>query len=271
MKRGINLLFILFFTATLYAAKVDTIAVHSNAMNRDLKCVVITPDDCSKNYPTVYLLHGHGGYYGSWLKIKPELKEYSDEFGMIFVCPDGKNSWYWDSPICNTIKFETYVTKELVPYIDTNYPTLKNRDSRAITGLSMGGQGAMYLAIRHIDIFGIAGSTSGGLDIRDFPNNWNIKNILGEKDKNEMIWNEFSIYNQIDNLNDEELKIIIDCGTEDFFIDVNNNLHNKLLKLGIKHDYIIRPGAHNLKYWENSIEYQLLFFKNNLLYHELVY
>ena len=271
MKRGIILLFVLLFTTTLYAAKVDTIAVHSNSMNRDLKCVVITPDDESKNYPTVYLLHGHGGYYGSWLKIKPELTEYSDKYEMIFVCPDGEKSWYWDSTICDTIKFETYITKDLVPYIDNNYPTLKSRESRAITGLSMGGQGAMYLAIRHLDIFGIAGSTSGGVDIREFPESWNMKELLGEKRKNKKTWNEFSIYNQIENLNNGDLKIIIDCGTEDFFYNVNNNLHKKLLKRGIKHDYTVRPGAHNLEYWNSSIEYQLLFFKNNLLYHELVY
>jgi S-formylglutathione hydrolase FrmB len=63
---------------------------------------------------------------------------------------------------------------------------------------------------------------------------------------------------------------MIDCGTEDFFLDVNNNLHTKLLEQGIDHDYIIRPGAHDLKYWKNSIEYHLLFFKNNLEYNELV-
>lgn len=271
MKRGFILLFTLFVATTLYASKVDTIAVYSNAMERDLKSVVIIPDDCSKNYPTVYLLHGHGGYYGSWLKIKPELKDLSDQYGMIFVCPDGEKSWYWDSPVCDTIKFETYITNELVPYIDNNYPTLKSRESKAITGLSMGGQGAMHLAIRHLDIFGIAGSTSGGVDIRNFPENWNMNELLGEKRKNKKRWNKFAIYNQIEKLNDGDLKIIIDCGTEDFFFKVNNNLHKKLLKRGIKHDYIIRPGAHNLEYWNNSIEYQLLFFKNNMLYHELVH
>ena len=270
MKKGFILICFLFITIALYAAKVDTVLVYSNVMDKELKCVVITPNDNSVNYPTVYLLHGYGGYHKSWIKIKPELTELCDQYGMIFVCPNGEKSWYWDSTINDKIKFETYITKELVEYIDSNYPTLKSRDSRGITGLSMGGQGAIYLAIRHKDIFGVAGSTSGGVDIRDFPNNWDIKLLIGEKRKNKKVWNEYSIFNQIENLNNGDLKLIIDCGYDDFFFEVNNKLHKKLLKLGIKHDYIVRPGEHNLEYWNNSIEYQLLFFKNNLHYNELV-
>lgn len=272
MIKKIGIIFaILVVATTLQAAKVDTISVYSNAMSRELKCVVITPEDCSNNHPTMYLLHGHGGYHKSWIKIKPELPQLSDQYGIIFVCPDGQKSWYWDSPIDKTVKFETYIIEELIPYIDSNYPTLKSRNSRGITGLSMGGQGAMYLSIRHRDIFGVAGCTSGGVDIRDFPNNWNIKDILGEKRKNRKVWNNYSIFNLIEQLNDGDLKIIIDCGTDDFFFGVNNSLHEKLKKLGIDHDYIVRPGAHDLKYWNNSIDYQLLFFKKNLLFHELIH
>lgn len=270
MKRGLVLLCSLFLAITLNAAKVDTVAVYSNCMDRHLNCVVITPEDESVNHPTVYLLHGYGGYHKSWIKIKPELPELSDKYGMIFVCPDGEKSWYWDSTVNDSIKFETYITKELVEYIDCNYPTLKSRDSRAITGLSMGGQGALFLSIQHRDIFGVAGSTSGGVDIRDFPNSWDIKNLIGEKRKNREIWNEYSIFNQIESLNDGDLKLIIDCGYDDFFFKVNNNLHKKLLKRGVSHDYIVRPGEHNLEYWYNSIEYQLLFFKNNLKFNEVV-
>ena len=270
MKKGFILFCFLYIAFALSAAKVDTIAVYSNCMKKEINCVVITPEDNSKNHPSVYLLHGYGGYHKSWIKIKPELPELSDHYGMVFVCPNGEKSWYWDSTINEDVKFETFITDELVKYIDNNYPTLKSRDSRGITGLSMGGQGAMYLAINHKDIFGVAGCTSGGVDIRDFPNSWDIKELIGEKRKNRKVWNKFSIFNQIENLNDGDLKLIIDCGYDDFFFEVNNNLHKKLLELRISHDYIVRPGEHNLEYWENSIEYQLLFFKNSLQFNELV-
>ena len=143
MKKGFILFCFLFMAFVLSAAKVDTIAVYSNCMKKEINCVVITPEDNSRNHPSVYLLHGYGGYHKSWIKIKPELPELSDQYGMIFVCPDGEKSWYWDSTINEEIKFETFITEELVEYIDSNYPTLKSKDSRGITGLSMGGQGAM--------------------------------------------------------------------------------------------------------------------------------
>jgi S-formylglutathione hydrolase FrmB len=56
------------------------------------------------------------------------------------------------------------------------------------------------------------------------------------------------------------LSLIIDCGTADFFLQVNQEFHQKLLDAGIEHDYIIRPGAHNWAYWNNAINYQVLFF-----------
>jgi enterochelin esterase-like enzyme len=56
------------------------------------------------------------------------------------------------------------------------------------------------------------------------------------------------------------LKIIIDCGTQDFFYAVNERLHDELLYRNIPHDYISRPGAHNWVYWSNAVKYQLLYF-----------
>ena len=55
---------------------------------------------------------------------------------------------------------------------------------------------------------------------------------------------------------------LIDCGTEDFFYQVNCNLHNKLMEAGIPHDFYVRPGVHNWDYWRNSIKYQMLFFSD---------
>ncbi|MNX35339.1 hypothetical protein D3C86_656030 [compost metagenome] len=66
----------------------------------------------------------------------------------------------------------------------------------------------------------------------------------------------------LDLVKDNKLKLIIDCGVDDFFMKVNRELHTKMLDLKINHDYIERPGEHNLKYWENSLKYQLLFFYN---------
>ena len=158
-------------------------------------------------------------------------------------------------------KYETFVSSEMVNFIDNAYPTIADRTARAITGLSMGGHGALWNAIRHQDVFGAAGSTSGGVDIRPFPTNWEMNQQLGEMAANREVWNEHTVMNQISQLKAWDMKLIIDCGENDFFLEVNRELHSRLLALNINHDFITRPGKHNHPYWNNSIDYQILFFE----------
>jgi len=249
------------------AGNVDTIQIQSNYLKKATKFVVIQPSqqgqqkNTKARYPVVYLLNGYGGDYGQWPITTPQLKKTADDLKIIFVCPDGGiGSWYFDSPIDSSIRYESYITKELVPYVDANFPTKTDPKSRAITGLSMGGHGALYLAIRHSDLFGAAGSTSGGVDFRPFPNRWDIKKALGEYEQNKERWYEYTVMRQVEMLKNNQLAMIIDCGIDDFFMPMNRALHEKLLQLKIDHDYIERPGEHNHIYWGSSIDFQILFF-----------
>jgi S-formylglutathione hydrolase FrmB len=250
-----------------FAGNVDTIQIQSNYLKKATKFVVIQPSNQGQQkntqarYPVVYLLNGYGGDYGQWPITTPQLKKTADDLKIIFVCPDGGiGSWYFDSPIDSSIRYESYITKELVHYVDANFPTKADPKSRAITGLSMGGHGALYLAIRHSDLFGAAGSTSGGVDFRPFPNRWDIKKALGEYEQNKERWYEYTVMRQVELLKNKQLAIIIDCGIDDFFMPMNRALHEKLLQLKIDHDYIERPGEHNHIYWGSSIDFQILFF-----------
>lgn len=267
MKRKFCLLsFLLFFSCiSLQAARVDTLMVNSPSMQKEVKVVFILPDESlgehPKACPVVYLLHGHGGEAKSWIELKPELPAIADEKGMIFVCPDAKNSWYWDSPLHADYRYETFVAFELVDYTDRHYATKNDRKFRAISGLSMGGHGALWLSIRHKDKFGAAASMSGGVDIRPFPDNWNMKEQLGEYASNKEIWNAHTVMTQLDKIKDGDLALMIDCGEEDFFLKVNQELHQQLLSRKIGHDFITRPGGHTASYWNNSIDYHLLFFQ----------
>lgn len=246
------------------AAKVDTIAIYSKAMHKSYKCVVITPDSYNKKqerYPVVYMLHGHGGDYSNFIKKIPATATLADTYQTILVCPDGGNSsWYFDSPVDSTIRFETYVGTEIPAWIDTHYRTKADRGHRAVMGLSMGGHGALYLAIRHQQTFGAAGSMSGGVDIRPFPANWNLAEKLGSFKQYPDNWNKNVVVSQVNRLKNDSLALIIDCGVKDFFIDVNRQLHTRLLELGISHDYIERAGEHNWNYWSNAVPYQVFFF-----------
>lgn len=245
-----------------FAARIDTVAVYSPSMDKQIKTLVISPDntDPATPRPVIYLLHGYGGNHLTWLDIKPELPAIADREGILFVCPDGANSWYMDSPACPSSRYETFVTDELIPCVDSRYSVIRDRCGRAVTGLSMGGFGAMTLAMKHKDLFGAAGSTSGGLDIRPFPRNWELNRLLGEQHEHPDLWEAFTPVNLIPRLEDGDLCIVIDCGYSDFFLEVNEAFHRKLLEHGIAHDFYLRPGSHDHDYWRTSIDYQILFF-----------
>ncbi|MFT3933852.1 MAG: alpha/beta hydrolase family protein [Chitinophagaceae bacterium] len=265
MKQTQWLILGLLFHFAARAGNVDTINVYSSAMHKQIKCVVITPSAYSnsrKAFPVLYLLHGYAGNYARWITLAPQLKTKVDELQFIIVCPDGGyGSWYVDSPVDSSIRYETFTAKELVNHIDSSYRTIKDRAHRAITGLSMGGHGGLYLAIRHKELFGAAGSTSGLVDLSFFPKGMNFEKLFGDTTVFKDNLQKNSVINVISDLKNRELKLTIDCGTYDFLVIPNRQLHEKLLKLRIEHDYAERPGIHNATYWKNSIDYQLLFFK----------
>jgi len=265
MKRINVLLIVCLFTKLSFSiSQVDTISVFSTKMKKQVKAVVVTPDNYNKKatYPVVYLLHGYSGNYSDWIKNVPVIKSLSSKYQLLIVCPDGAyNSWYFDSPVDSSSQYESYITKDLVSYIDTHFSTIPTKSARAITGLSMGGHGALYIAMRNSNIFASAGSMSGGVDLTTITNKYEITNKIGKYEQHPEEWRKRSVMNLVDSLKNKELDLIIDCGVADFFYQINSNLHQKLLGLKIDHDYIERPGAHTWEYWTNAIEYQLLYFE----------
>ncbi|MGV8962992.1 MAG: alpha/beta hydrolase [Candidatus Saccharimonadaceae bacterium] len=259
-----TLLFSFVTTLSLHAAKVDTVRTYSTVMKKEIPAVVITPDtyDNQTQFPVLYLLHGYSGDYAGWVN-SADVKSMADQYNMIIVCPDGNySSWYFDSPMDSTSRYDTYVAKELTAWIDKNFKTIPKKEARAITGLSMGGHGALYLAFRHQDLFGACGSMSGGVDIRPFPNNWDMTKHLGDQRTHPENWENNTVINMLHLLTPNSLQIIIDCGTEDFFYNVNVRLHNELAYRNIPHTFISRPGEHNWDFWKMSVKYQAMFFSN---------
>ena len=248
----------------LNAATVDTVSVKSLAMNKSTQCVVIKPNGYDENptdrYVTVYVLHGYSGNYSDWVKKAPNVKALADQYDILVICPDGAKSWYFDSPVDNNMRYETHIIQEVIPFIDKNYRTLNTRDSRAITGLSMGGHGALFLALNYPELFAAAGSMSGGVDLTPFPGNWEIADRLGKYDDQPAVWEQHSVINRMHLASGKPMAFMIDCGVDDFFLQVNRALHERMLYLNIPHHYIERPGAHNWEYWQEAVAYQVLFF-----------
>src|SRR4030095_11443960 len=105
-----------------HSATVDTVSIYSGAMHKAFNCVVIKPDSYKKKkpFPVVYLLHGSSGDFANCIKRVPAIKNYADKYNMLIVCPDGgQYSWYLDSPVDSSMKYETYIGSEVPSYIET--------------------------------------------------------------------------------------------------------------------------------------------------------
>ena len=249
------------------ASQIDTVRIYSSAMQREIPALVIAPDEYATTdtmrYPVVYLLHGHSGNYLDWLDKAPGFLDLADTYQAIIVCPDGGyDSWYLDSPVNDSSQYETHVSEEVVAFVDEHYRTIPRREGRAITGLSMGGHGALFLALRHPQTFGAAGSMSGGVDLTYDTDAWGIEEQLGAYRKHPLRWDSLSVVNLVSLTPADSLSIIIDCGTDDFFSEINQRLHAALLRQRVPHDYIVRPGGHEWNYWRRAVQHHLLFFSH---------
>jgi len=246
-------------------ASADTVSIFSRSMAKEIKCVVLTPTAYGRGndrFPVVYLLHGAHGNFSNWITKVSDMQELADNNHLIIVCPDGSiGSWYFDSPIDSSIRYETHVAVELPAYIDAKYRTIPDRQHRAISGLSMGGHGALFIAFRHSETFGACGSMSGALDISVIPQGYGVDKILGDVKTNAAYYKDWSVMNLVEKYPADSLAIIIDCGAQDLISFMTRSLHQKMIKLKIPHDYIERPGRHDWSYWTRSVRYQLLFFR----------
>ncbi|WP_174260217.1 alpha/beta hydrolase [Spirosoma endbachense] len=270
-----------FMHLSAFSAKVDTLDIPSAAMQKNLRAAVVLPSSYAKSkssYPVLYLLHGGGGQFNDWLSKTPDkmlLHNLADQYNLIIVTPEGeKLSGYLDSPIQKDNLFETYITKEVLEKIDNTYRTIRDKKGRVITGLSMGGHGALYLATRHADLYCAAGSMSGALDLS--PTHWRIapefakqiapqfERILGPQGATPDLYAANSVVNMADKIKANGLKLIIDCGVDDFLIEPNRELHRRLVYNQTPHDYTEHPGGHTWDYWENSLPFHILFFNKVL-------
>lgn len=279
-----KLLFIafLFFPSLLFAqVKVDTLDVFSLSMQKTLKVAVTTPSTYQTSqdrYPVIYLLHGGSGSFSDWhqkVTQKGIVNQLAETYNVVIVTPGvGPASYYYDSPLQDSVRYETYMIQELIPLIDSQYRTLAQKESRAITGLSMGGHGAITLAAKHPELFVAAGSMSGVMNIdtdlwkvgEDFRN-------LRKKGQLEMLgainykapqFNPYTAVGLVDQLKDQGVAVIIDCGVDDFLIETNRQMHGILLDKKIAHEYIERPGAHTWTYWTEAVPVQFSFLNKYL-------
>jgi len=227
--------------------KIDSISYPSKTVGTIRRAVIYTPPNYSKNkkYPVLYLLHGIGGDEKEWLKggqpqvILDNLYAENKIEQAIVVMPNGR-AMKDDRATGNIMapdKVEAFATFEkdllndLIPYIEKKFPVIKDREHRAIAGLSMGGGQSLNFGLGNLDIFAWIGGFSSA------PNTKPPEQLLPDPEKARKM-----------------LKLLwISCGDNDGLISFSQRTHNYLNAHDVPHIYYIEPGVHDFKVWKNSL------------------
>jgi S-formylglutathione hydrolase FrmB len=249
----------------------ETLKFESKKVAYPVEYSIYLPPDyetSNRSYPVLYLLHGYSDDETGWIQFG-EANRIADR-GIangdfppcIIVMPDGKVTWYSNS-IDGKDPWEDMFVDEFIPFIEKQYRIRANKEFRAIAGLSMGGNGALLLSMRHPDLFSSCVAMSAGTFTDAEVLNGNMYDrffgtIHGPKPANDVSehWKAYSPLHLLDSVDKEKLKSIrfyIDCGDDDFLYKGNAALHVKMRDLEIPHEFRVRNGGHEWSYWRTGL------------------
>ena len=250
----------------------ETLQFDSVALGRSQGVTLIPPKRLTPEGRcfTLFLLHGMGGDHTRWV-TQTRIADYLADLPVLAVMPSADDSFYLNSSLGS---YEDFLARELVEFVDAHYPTLALPEGRATTGFSMGGYGALLLALRHPEVFGAAASHSGAvLTARATtelgkPWEWS-KTLYGEGPEGLRKRREHDILTLTQRFLREEPDtgtlrydgpaLYLDCGTEDFLYYASRELTQALRMLGIPYEYHEYPGDHDWTYWDRHVQDSLRF------------
>lgn len=264
----------------------EGMVMQSRIMQQDIRFSVCLPQDyytSSSSYPVVYMLHGLGDDESSWLEYG-QISQYayaatarSEIVPMIFVMPQGFRTYYMND-YHDSCRYQDMFIQELVPYIDRIFRTIPRNDQRALIGYSMGGYGALMLALQHPDVFGatVPLSISVRTDeqyMTEEASGWDKQwgSIFGAEGKKgeERITPYYRSHSPFHLLKDmpaariSNLRIYIDNGDdEQTLCRSNEELHILMRNLNIHHEFRVRDGGHSFQYWTSALPNALRFMSD---------
>lgn len=257
----------------------------------------------SKRYPVAYYLHGLSGRESDWVSVGG-IDDVADSLiaaGMpetIIVMPDGDDSWYsrWVAPLSyeacrdsllreapgracvRSFAYDEYIARDLVAYVDARYRTVADRAHRGIGGLSMGGYGAMKLALAYPDVFAAAASHSGAISrllvsrppkllppryaasadtlLRGYFATAGVQ-LYGRDMATWRANDPATLAARLKESRGRMPALYFDVGTSDALLGENQAFDWELTRLGIAHTYREFPGAHTWRYWNTHVRESL--------------
>ena len=220
--------------------------------------------------PTVFLLHGYSGSYADWGNSM-NLQKLADETGFRIICPDGFfQSWYFNDVNPLKMQWREFFWFDLWPLVSRMYGL--DPDRTFITGLSMGGHGAMNVFLDHPDRFRGAGSMSGVLDLRHSAGSrTTIPQILGGRDIDDPRCTAQSAVNRLERIRQTcgsragEKLLVVTCGEQDeTFLPASTEFVERCKALNLNYIEKYAPGRHEWAYWTEAIHDHLTWFREAL-------
>jgi putative tributyrin esterase len=240
---------------------------HSKALNKAVAADIILPqNDAPGPFAVMYLLHGLSDDHTIWQR-RTSIERYVGDYPLIVVMPDGERSFYCDAKEGGA--WETAIVRDLIGYVDKMLHTKPGREGRCLGGLSMGGYGAVKLALNYPDMFCSAVSHSGALgrahrpipEKPTSPFEAEMLRIFGPHPEG----GPDDPYALADRLQPSKRPALrIDCGTGDFLLDDNRAFHAHLTKVGYPHEYEEFPGEHEWGYWDLHVQEAIAFHARHL-------
>jgi enterochelin esterase-like enzyme len=264
---------------SLPASTIQTVTMHSDTLNKDMKMNVYLPKGYSSShkYPVLYMIHGFSATYRGYFE-ELKLNELADRLiadgqivPVIIVCPQVDNSYGINSATTTSLnlpdkpdislyygRYEDYLIKEVLPYVDKHFSTQAEKQHRWIGGISMGGFISLHTAFRHPDLFGKVGGHSPAIWLNDSPDtymtNWLYPDAQTRQTRDPII------LAQSENL--EGMHVYLDCGEQDEFqfYDGAKQVYQALTSRNVKAEIHLYPGKHNSEYWSAHLEEYFKFY-----------
>ena len=234
----------------------------SKTINYDTAMNVIIPNTPppANGYRVLWLLHGISQNNSTWCR-KSNIERYVENTDIAVVMPDGFRSFYTNMQSGH--RYWDYVSQEIPELVYNTFNFSKRREDNFVCGLSMGGYGAIKLALNFPERYSLAGSLSGALDIasltpaKDDPFYIEMKNVFGGEDI--IAVSDDNLLVKLENTDISKLpQIYLACGTDDYCLNGNKTFYGKLTQKNFSDvELEINPGNHNWIFWDEHIKHFL--------------
>jgi len=227
----------------------------SASLHREMQYRVIMPVNVAAGtkLKSVYLLHGGGGGFRDWPNYS-DVARFAGS-GLLLVMPEGASSYYTNAVDPPQDRYEDYIVQDLIADVESRFPAARGRANRAIVGLSMGGFGAVKIALRHPDVFVFVGGLSSALDV---PRRAFTIRRLEQSRHYEAIFGPMGSQTRRDNdpfvlarTADPEAApyFFLTCGEQESLLPTNRDFDALLTARHFTHEFHSVRGGHNWNQW----------------------